>query len=102
MFLLSQFLYRPTPKLQLCYGTVLVMLLFYSLKNNQATTYKSDQIKRICSLLDRISCCFSHAKFAVTSNEQLIDPNAFYTYCWFLLKLLKLKQKQYQTYDATN
>ena len=50
-FWLSRLLYRSTPKRQLCYGNALVMLWFYSLVTNQATTYKSDQNKRPQRLL---------------------------------------------------
>ena len=45
MFLLSQLLYGSTPKLQLCYGTVLLLLWFDSLVTYQATTYKNVQTK---------------------------------------------------------
>ena len=51
---------HPNSRLQLCYGIVLVMLLFYSSVTNQATTYKSDENKRIFSLcsMDHISYVF--------------------------------------------
>ena len=37
----------------------------------------------------------------MTSNEQLNDLSTFFINSWLLRKQLKLKQKQYQTYDAT-
>ena len=60
MFLLQQLHYRSTPKLELWYGTVGVILFFYSLVTNQVTTCKSQQNKIICSLrfMDHIRYVF--------------------------------------------
>ena len=78
----ARVLYRSTPELQLCYGTVLVMLLFYSLVTNQATTYKKVQTKvSVHFALWTTLVMLSYVTFVMTSKEKLNDLNAFSIHC---------------------
>ena len=64
--------------IQLCYGTVLAMLLFYSLVTYQATTYKKVQTKvSVHIALWTTLVMLSYVTFVITSKEQMTDLIAF-------------------------
>ena len=101
MFSLWQHLYRSTPKLQLCDGTVCVMMLIYSLVTNRATTSKKVQAKEsVHFALWTTLVTFFLWKFVKTSNQHLKELNPFFVTFCFLLKLYKLKEKQCKTLEA--
>ena len=103
MFLLSQLFCRWTPKPQLCYGTVLVMLLIYPLVTNEAANYKKIQIKEpvyfalLTTLIMPFLCnvCYDF-KLTLKWSECLLFTLLTST------QANQTKTKQYQTYDATN